>query len=185
MIQTRFLSVHEFNHYRQWLLERDSETLAMYFGIPTGEDVIHDLVDKILANPDEHYFLVALKGNEWVGVIHMARISETQMEFGVMVHEDHRHLGIADDMMREAITWIQNRKYDTLYLHCLNRNSAMKHLADKHGLVIYEDHGDIESRTSVPPPSALSYLNEVTNYQKNIFFMNIQNIWAPFSERHG
>jgi RimJ/RimL family protein N-acetyltransferase len=185
MIQTRFLAIHEFEQYRQWLLERDSETLSLYFGIPVNTDFIHDLVDKIIANPEEHYFLVALQANKWVGVIHMARISESDMEFGVMVHEEYRHRGIADDMMREAITWIQNRGYDTLYLHCLNRNSAMKHLADKHGLILHEDHGDIESKTQIPPPSMLSYIQEVSHYQKNIFFMNIQNTWRPFTEIAG
>ena len=136
-------------------------------------------------NPEEHYFLVALKGNKWVGVIHMARISETQMEFGVMVHEEHRHQGIADEMMREAITWIQNRRFDHLYLHCLNRNGAMKHLAQKHGLELHEEYGDVEAITHVPPPSLLSYIQEGMACQKNIFFMNLQRAWSPFSEIHG
>jgi hypothetical protein len=84
--------------------------------------------------------------------------------------------------MREAITWIQNRNFDHLYLHCLNRNTAMKHLATKHGLELHEEYGDIEAITHVPPPSILSYTQEALTLNKNIFFLNLQNTFAPFGQ---
>lgn len=185
MIQTRFLASHEYEGYRQWLLERDSETLTSYFGIITNETFINNLVDKIIANPQGHNFLIALIDNEWVGVIHMAKVSDTVMEFGVMVSESHRNRGVADELMSEAIVWIRNRGYDQLYLHCLNNNSAMKHLADKHGLSIQEKMGEIDSMTRVPPPSLVSYIQEASNCQKNIFFINLRKSWSPFSEIYG
>jgi len=185
MIRTRFLAINEYDLYRDWLNERSSESLALYFGTATSADFINALVDRILNNPEEHYFLVAMIGRKWVGIIHMARISETQMEFGVMVDEQHRGEGIADTLMQEAITWIQNRKFNRLYLHCLNRNAAMKHLAAKHGLELHEDYGDVEAVTEVPPLSVISLIAETLSYQKNIFFMNLQNTWAPYTELLG
>ena len=185
MIQTRFLASHDYENYRQWLLERDSETLSSYFGIITTVNFIDNLVDKIVANPENHNFLIALVDNQWTGVIHMARVSDTVMEFGVMVHESYRNQGIADQLMSEAIVWIRNRGYDHLYLHCLNNNSAMKHLADKHGLQIHENLGEVDSMTRVPPPSLVSYIQEASTCQKNIFFINLQKTWSPFSEIYG
>jgi GNAT superfamily N-acetyltransferase len=182
MLATHFLPMRDFKKYGDWLREQSEDTLAMYFGVATSPDFITNLVDRILSNPDEHYFLVATRGTKWVGVIHMARISETDMEFGIMVADDSRHQGIADQLMKEAINWIQNRGFDTLYLHCLNRNSAMKHLALKHGLELHEEYGDIEAITHVPPPSMLSYIEEALVAQKNIFFLNLKNTWAPFTE---
>ena len=182
MLATRFLPMQDFARYGDWLREQSSDTLATYFGIPVSSTFINSLVDGIVSNPEEHYFLVATKGTKWVGVIHMARISERDMEFGIMVAEDERHQGIADQLMAEAITWIQNRGFDTLYLHCLNRNSAMKHLAAKHGLELHEDYGDVEAKTHVPPPSLLTYAQEAFTTNKNIFFLNLQNTWAPFTE---
>ena len=182
MLATRFLAIKDFVQYGDWLRSRSDETLANYFGVAASPDFIINLVDRILSNPDEHYFLVATKGKRWVGVIHMARISDRDMEFGVMVAEDQLHQGIADQLMQEAITWIQNRGFNTLYLHCLNRNAAMKHLAQKHGLELHEDYGDIEATTCVPPPSVLSYIQESIIVHKNIFFANLQHTWAPFTE---
>ena len=183
MIQTRFLTAKEFPLYREWLNERSMESLALYFGVATSKNFIDNVVDKIIANPDNHHFLVATIGSKWVGVIHMAQISDTQMEFGVMVDEQHRGEGIADELMREAIVWIQNRNFDELYLHCLNRNTAMKHLATKHGLKLHEEYGDIEAITHVPPPSILTYAQEALTLNKNIFFINLQNSFAPFVTR--
>jgi GNAT superfamily N-acetyltransferase len=182
MLATRFLTEKEYPLYKDWLLSKSSDTLATYFGIAVSDAFINTLIDKILADPEKHYFLVATYGTTWVGVIHMARVSDRDMEFGIMVTEDCRHQGIADQLMSEAITWIRNRGFDTLYLHCLNRNTAMKHLADKHGLDVYEDHGDAEVCTKVPPPSLLTYAQEAMITHKNIFFLNLQNMWAPYSK---
>lgn len=182
MIATRFLAIDEFKLYGDWLRERSPETLANYFGIGVNSTYINNLVDAIESNPEEHYFLVAVQGTKWVGVIHMARISEKDMEFGVMTAEQHRHQGIANQLMSEAITWIQNRGYDTLYLHCLNRNYVMQHLAATHGLELVHDHGDVESKTKIPPPSLVSYCKEAATANKNVFYINLQNIWRPFTE---
>ena len=185
MLATRFLPIQDFSLYGDWLREQSADTLATYFGITVSPTFINSLIDGILSNPDEHYFLVATQGDKWVGVIHMARISDRDMEFGIMVAEDQRHQGIADQLMMEAIIWIRNRGFDTLYLHCLNRNQAMKHLAQKHGLELHEDYGDVQAVTHVPPPSLLSYIQESMTTNKNIFFMNLQNAWRPYSELLG
>jgi RimJ/RimL family protein N-acetyltransferase len=182
MLATQFLPMQDFARYGDWLREQSSDTLATYFGIAVSPTFINSLIDGIVSNPEEHYFLVATKGTRWVGVVHMARISEQDMEFGIMVSEDERNQGIADQLMAEAIIWIQNRKFNTLYLHCLNRNKAMKHLATKHGLELHEDYGDVQARTHVPPPSLLTYVQEAITANKNIFFLNLQNTWAPFQE---
>jgi GNAT superfamily N-acetyltransferase len=185
MLATRFLAMHEFPLYGDWLREQSADTLATYFGIAVSPTFINSLIDGILSNSEEHYFLVATLGTEWVGIIHMARISDKDMEFGIMVAEEYRHKGIADQLMSEAIIWIQNRGFDTLYLHCLNRNNAMKHLATKHGLELHENYGDVESTTHVPPPSLLTYAQEAMTANKNIFFMNLRNTWKPYTEIFG
>jgi GNAT superfamily N-acetyltransferase len=185
MISTRFLSITDYELYGSWLREQSEETLATYSGIAVSDPYINHLVDGILSNPEEHYFLVAVQGTTWAGVIHMARISEHDMEFGVMVAEQYRNQGIADLLMSEAITWIRNRGFDTLYLHCVTWNRAMKHLAHKHGLVMHEDHGDTEVCSRVPPPSMISYAQEAVTRNRNIFVMTVQQAWRPFNELLG
>ena len=185
MISTRFLSITDHELYGSWLREQSEETLATYFGIAVNNTYINHVVDSIVSNPEEHYFLIATQGTTWAGVIHMARVSETEMEFGIMVAEQYRNQGIADQLMSEAIVWIQNRGFDTLYLHCVTWNRAMKHLAHKHGLVMQEDHGDVDVCSRIPPASMISYAQEAATRNRNIFVMTIQQSWHPFNELLG
>jgi GNAT superfamily N-acetyltransferase len=185
MISTRFLSVDDYELYGSWLREQSEETLTTYFGIAVNSAYITQLIDGIVSNPEEHYFLIATQGATWAGVIHLARISETEIEFGIMVADPYRGQGIADLLMSEAITWIQNRGFDTLYLHCVTWNRAMKHLAHKHGLVMQEDHGDADVCSRIPPPSMISYAKEAVTHNRNIFIMSLQQTWFPFNETLG
>ena len=185
MIATRFLSINQYELYGSWLREQSEETLSTYFGMAVSTTYITHLVDSIVSNPEEHHFLIATQGATWVGVVHMARISETEIEFGIMVAEPNRGQGIADQLMSEAIVWIRNRGFDTLYLHCVAWNRAMKHLAHKHGLIMYEDHGDAEVCTHIPPPSMISYAQEAVTRNRNIFIMSLQQVWLPFDELLG
>lgn len=180
MLATHFLPEQDFDQFGDWLREQSPDTLATYFGIAASPAFISNLMDKIKSNPGEHHFLVATSNSKWVGVIHMACVGNHDMEFGIMVAEDCRYQGIADQLMNESITWIRNRGYDHLYLHCLNRNRAMKHLATKHGLTVYEDHGDAEVCTKVPPPSFFTYAQEAITANKNIFFVSLNQSWSPF-----
>jgi RimJ/RimL family protein N-acetyltransferase len=185
MISTRFLGIDDHELYGSWLREQSEETLATYFGIAVNDTYITHLIDGIASNPEEHHFLVATQGTTWAGVIHMARVSESEMEFGIMVTEQYRNQGIADQLMSEAIVWIQNRGFDTLYLHCVTWNRAMKHLAHKHGLIMQEDHGDTEVCSRIPPPGMISYAKEAATHNRNIFIISLQQAWRPFNELLG
>jgi RimJ/RimL family protein N-acetyltransferase len=185
MISTRFLTIDEFELYGEWLREQSEETLATYFGIVVNSTYVNQLIDGIVSNPEEHNFLVATQGTTWAGVIHMARVSETEMEFGIMVAEQFRNQGIADLLISEAIVWIQNRGFETLYLHCVTWNRAMKHLAHKHGLFIQEDHGDSDVCSTIPPASMISYAQEAATHNRNLFVMTVQQSWRPFNELLG
>jgi len=182
MIATRFLSPGEYESYRTWLKHQDTATIDTYFGISASKEYIDNVVDGILSNPDEHNFLVAYRGSQWVGVIHLARISETDMEFGIIVDQPFRGQGIANDLMNEAVTWVRNRGFKTLYLHCLRTNGQMRHLATKFGLELHTLDSEIDAKTTLPPPSVITFTREAATAQKNIFFMALQQAWAPYQE---
>ena len=75
MISTRFLGIDDYELYGSWLRKQSQETLATYFGVAVGTTYINHVVDGIVSNPEEHYFLIAVQGSTWAGVIHMARDS--------------------------------------------------------------------------------------------------------------
>jgi GNAT superfamily N-acetyltransferase len=185
MWPVRFLKPKEFAQYGQWLKAMDEDTRALYFGVAVTDEFIDNLMERILAKPEQHQFLVAYRYKQWYGALHLAQISDTAIEFGISVDPEHRGQGIASVLMDEAIIWVRNRGFETLYLHCLSRNAAMKHLCKKHRLEMREDHGDADVATRLPPPSVITMGCEIFNTNRNIFMMAVQQAFSPFDELYG
>jgi len=152
MITCRLLSVHELRCYEYFLKQRNMDTRSMYFGIPYSDEQIRLLVDMILENPEKHNIVVAEDDElETVGTIHIATISEQEVELGVMVAESHRNQGVSSQMLDYAVTWCQNRGFRDVYMHCLSYNRPIIHLVEKFGLEISKHEGDADARVTLPP----------------------------------
>jgi len=135
MLTTEFLARDQFSKYGSWLKNQDSQTLYDYFGCVTGQKVIDSLVKGFNDHPNNHHFLIAKVNGQWAGTIHIATHTQ-EVEFGVIVALLHRRQGIANIMIDQAITWARNRFYTELYMHCIERNSAIKRLCQKHDLKV-------------------------------------------------
>lgn len=177
MITTRFLPTGEYSMYGDWPLRQDPETLRNYFGIAVTPGFVRNLVDRVEFSPGKHQFLVAEDGSNWVGALHMAMNLNADIEFGIIVDREYRGRGIADQLMDEAVTWAQNRRYKRLYLHCLSWNQPIKHLCKKYGLEIQDRDGSGEVNVELPPPSMLSVGKELALANRNIFTRMLECKW--------
>jgi GNAT superfamily N-acetyltransferase len=184
MYTTQFLDSDKYYRYGEWLQEQDTDTQQIYFG-SAGPGIIESLMLRIEAQPDRHAFLVAGNCQGWLGTLHMAEISETEIEFGLMVHRDFRGLGIGDDLLTQGITWARNRGYSELFMHCLTHNSAIKHLCNKHGLESKDIGGDSETKISLAPATWITVNQELVARQRNLFYMALQQSYIPFQESLG
>lgn len=184
MITTEFLSNNKFNDYGHWLKMQDHETRSLYFGISATDYVIDSLMAKVLKNLDDHYILVAKEGSKWVGTIHIA-VTGSQVELGVIVHEDYRGQGIANLMLEQAIVWARNRGYKQLFMHCLTRNTAIRHLCEKHGLKTTNMLGETESLVKLAPPDMVTLAKEAVFKQRNVFHMWLQDTKTFYQEIYG
>jgi GNAT superfamily N-acetyltransferase len=167
MLTTEFLPRDQFSEYGSWLKNQDPQTLYDYFGYVTGEKVIDSLVQQFISNPKKHHFLIARVDGQWAGTIHIATHTQ-EVEFGVIVALLHRRQGIANTMMDQAITWARNRFYTDLYMHCIERNSAIKWLCQKHDLKVRNMMGDSEADLVLPPPTPLTFFKEQLTTQYNL-----------------
>jgi len=182
MITTRFLSSEEYHKFGPWLKGLNAEDRRMYFGIAVSNEYIDSLVDRIIAASEQHQFLVSYNCTGWLGVLHMARMTDQSIEFGVSVFEEYRNFGIASDLITEGVTWARNRGYQQLYLHCVKWNTAMAHIADKHGLSMSRQDGDIDVMTKLLPPSWYSLQQETADINKRIFYLFLNKTFFSFQE---
>lgn len=184
MIVTEFLLETQYSQFKDWLLIQDEETRQLYFGVAGSQYVIDALMDRVITNPDSHYFLVAKEGDRWAGTIHIA-VHNRVVEFGVIVHEDFRGQGIGGIMLEEAILWARNRGYTELYMHCLGWNKPIQHLCHKHGLATRNMMGDTEVELKLEPANWITINKEVCIKQRNMFHMFLQNHQNFYRELYG
>jgi RimJ/RimL family protein N-acetyltransferase len=182
MISSRFLSDDEYHKFGWWLKGLNAEDRRMYFGIAVRDEYIDRLVARITSTPDQHQFLVSYNCTGWLGVLHIARMTDESVEFGVSVYEEYRNLGIGSDLLKEGMTWARNRGYQKLYLHCVKWNTAMAHLADKHGLEMNHLDGDIDVSARLAPPSWYSLQQETADVNRRIFHLFLNKTFFPFQE---
>ena len=175
LVTTKFLHRGDYHLYESWLNQQDQETLKLYFGTTASKDYISSLMQLILDNVEKHNFLIAYDCNGWLGVVHIASINDNSVEFGFIVGNQYRNQGIADRLMDEAVTWVRNRGYQRLFLHCLSWNQPIKKLCQKYGLELQTRCGDSDVDVKLPPPSFMTV-------GKEIGFRNL-NVWSAMLNR--
>ena len=184
MIITEFLPVKDYQQFGDWLIIQDEETRQLYFGVAGSQYLIQTLMQRIMSEPEKHYFLVARDGYRWVGTIHIA-VNNDVVEFGVIVHEDYRGQGVASQMLEEAIVWCRNRGYKELFMHCLGWNDPIRHLCHKHGLETQNMYGDSEVEMKLPPANWITVNKEICTKQRNLFHTFLENSNAWYRKIYG
>lgn len=184
MIITEFLAVNEYKKFGDWLEIQDEETRQLYFGVAGSQHVITALMDRVLSDPENHYFLVAKDNNRWVGTIHIA-VNGTVVEFGLIVDDEYRGQGVAGIMLDEAIIWARNRGYKELFMHCLGWNKPIQHLCHKHGLETHNMYGDSEVEMRLDPANWITINKEICIKQRNLYHKFLQNNTMLYQEIYG
>jgi GNAT superfamily N-acetyltransferase len=181
MIITEFLPVQDYKKFGDWLEIQDEETRQLYFGIAGSHYVIQALMDRVLANLEDHHFLIARDDTRWVGTIHIA-VHNRVVEFGIIVDEEYRGQGVANLLMEEALIWARNRGYEELYMHCLGWNKPIQHLCHKHGLETTNMWGDSEVELKLEPGNWITINKEICIKQRNLFHKFLQNTNTLYHE---
>jgi len=185
MFTTEFLAKTDRYRYGDWLNAQDVDTQQLYFGVASGTGLIERLIERIEAEPTQHEILVAKNCAGWLGTVHIAKINTTTVEFGIIVHADHRNQGIGNAMLEEAIVWARNRNYSELFMHCLGWNKPIQHLCQKHGLLPRSILGDSEVNMHLDPPSWATVASEVGIKQRNVYHTFLQNSQFLYQEMYG
>jgi RimJ/RimL family protein N-acetyltransferase len=148
-------------------LEADDRHLR--FGSPTSDSVIERYVANLNFSRDA-LFGVFNDVLELVGIAHLAYVPSANdgphsAEFGVSVLHDDRHRGLGAALLARAAIHARNTHIDTLFVHCLAKNKAMMHLAQKLGMRVEFAYGDADAYLILPPANAQSILHEASQEQ--------------------
>jgi len=85
-----------------------------------------------------------------IGAAHLALdLSLRFAEIGLSVEPAYRDKGYGYQLLQRAIQHAANSGYRTLFMHCLDENAIMKHLARKAGLKVVTAHGEAHARIAL------------------------------------
>jgi RimJ/RimL family protein N-acetyltransferase len=150
-------------------LSLEAEDRHLRFGSPTSDAVIERYVENLNFRRDA-LFGVFNDALDLVGIAHLAYVppankSPRSAEFGVSVLHNDRHRGLGAALLARAAIHARNTHIDTLFVHCLAKNTAMMHLAQKLGMRVEFAYGDADAYLILPPANAQSILHEASQEQ--------------------
>ena len=81
-------------------------------------------------------------------------------EFGVSVSAPMRRKNVGTKLFDRAAIHCRNHHVNTLYIHCLASNKPMLCIAEKAGMKIHKDHGEVDGYLHLPGPDSESFRQE-------------------------
>ena len=131
---------------------------SLRFGMSLAPSVIAAYVDGIDFNRDA-VFGVHDDHLALVGVAHVA-FEDGVAELGLSVLPAHRGRGIGGALFKRAAEHARNRCMPGLLMRCISRNAPIMHLAQRFGMDIVADGGDVDAHLKLPPASPASIARE-------------------------
>jgi GNAT superfamily N-acetyltransferase len=140
----------------------DPDSKVLRFGAPVSDDVIDKLCDDFEAHTDKHtLFAIENDKLEFVAVGHIALYDEMELAFSVL--KENQGQGMGNQLMTRCIQWCRTHGFLKGCMVCLSTNSVIKHLCNKYGISIENNHGETLANISLPTPTPATFIDEATS----------------------
>lgn len=185
MMQVHHTNIYKISDYSRHLKSLEFEDKVSRFGYPASDHSIDQMILSMCYNPKDHELWYARDDGDRVAWGHMARNSDDSWELAVSVSKAFQRQGIANMLINEMLAWAKFHKIGEVYMHCIEDNRVIQHLASKNNLKT-RSRGDGERTASIeiPEPSFLEANSQLWKEQKEIFieFGKLRNrltqLWA-------
>ena len=168
-MQVHHTNIYKISDYARHLKNLDKEDRYSRFGYPASDYNIDQMILSMCYSPKDHELWYARDDGERVGWGHMCRDKDGSWELAVSVDKEFQRQGIADMLMSEMIVWAKFHHISEVYMHCIESNRVIQHLAQKHELKT-RDKGDGErtAAIAVPEPNFVEVNTQLFKEQAEI-----------------
>ena len=148
------VDIYSLNDYAKHLKSLPDHDKYSRFGFRVTDYAIDQLMLRIAYNPEQHKLWAAFNDDDViVGWGHMAE-DKNSWELAVSVDPAYQGNGLGSDLIQEMLSWAKFHHVEEVYMHCIEENKTIQHLAAKHGLKTRErSHGERTAAIEVPEPS--------------------------------
>ena len=168
MITIQHGNIYKIADYARHLKNLDQEDRYSRFGHPASDFNIDQMILNMCYHPKDHELWFARNDEQRVGWGHMAKNQDGTWELAVSVDKEFQRQGVADMLMTEMLAWAKFHQVSEVYMHCIEDNKVIQHLARKHDLKT-RSKGDGERTAALEVPEA------------NVFESNAQ-LWKEHNE---
>jgi GNAT superfamily N-acetyltransferase len=121
-------------------------------------------------HPHDHELWYARDDGERVGWGHMAKNDDGSWELAVSVNHDFQRQGIGNQLITEMLAWAKFHHITEVYMHCIEDNRVIQHLANKNELrTRSRGDGERTAAIEVPQPTLIEINEQIWKEQTEIF----------------
>lgn len=181
--------IYDLSEYSKHLKGLTAEDKMSRFGHAMNDYGIDQLILQMVYNPTEHeLWMYVDTSGEVVGWGHMAK-SEEAWELAVSVNKEHQRVGIGNLLIVEMMTWAKFHHVSEVFMHCIEDNKVIQHLALKNELKTRErGYGERTAAIQVPEPTIFEantqLLKEQAEILADIATLRIKLANLYFSQSH-
>jgi GNAT superfamily N-acetyltransferase len=170
MMQIHHTNIYKISDYSRHLKALAPDDKVSRFGYPASDHSIDQLVLSMCYHPQDHELWYARDDGERVGWGHMAKNEDGSWELAVSVQKDFQRQGIGNQLITEMLAWAKFHHINEVYMHCIEDNRVIQHLANKNELrTRSRGNGERTSSIEVPNPTVFETNAQLFKEQKEIF----------------
>ena len=169
MISVQHANIYKISDYARHLKNLDQEDRYSRFGHPASDFNIDQMILNMCYHPKDHELWFARNDEQRVGWGHMAKNQDGTWELAVSVDKEFQRQGVANMLISEMIAWAKFHHVSEVYMHCIETNKVIQHLAQKHELKTRErGGGERTAAIEVPEPSLFENNTQLFKEQAEI-----------------
>ena len=148
------VDIYNLNDYAKHLKALPEQDKIYRFGYKINDYSIDQLMLQIAYNPEDHKLWIAKNlDGQIVGWGHMAQEANA-WELAVSVNRDYQNNGIGSKLIFEMLEWAKFHDVQEVFMHCIEDNRPIQHLAKKYGLKTRtRGAGERTAALEIPEPS--------------------------------
>jgi len=170
MISVTKTNLRRLGEYAKHLKAMPTEDRGSRFGSAISDYGIDQIMLQMAYHPDDHQLWFAHNnGEEILGWGHMAQSKPDVWELAVSVEKAHQRKGVGDKLITEMLEWAAYHRIGEVFMHCIEENKVIQHLATKHDLKTVErGYGERTAAIEVPAPTFLEMNEQFMKEQMEI-----------------
>lgn len=169
MITVVHTNIYKISNYARHLKNLTEDDKFSRFGYNISEHNIDQMILKMCYHPKDHELWYAKIDADRVGWGHMAKNEDGSWELAVSVQKEFQRHGVANKLMEEMLSWAKFHHIPEVYMHCIENNRVIQHLALKHELKTRDrGYGERTAAIEVPEPNFFENQSQLLKEQAEI-----------------